>query len=220
MSITISMQLLAQPIASAPTPGQTLARDTLVSWTLTASIGAYMLTRWLASGGLRRHRETGGGLPPGVIFAHFGLALSGLLVWAAYVATALPALAWVAIGLLMPAIGFGLSTVTLWTPYPVRAPGDPLPGSPEDKGSATGMFAAPADDAVTGKVSDAMLTGALTDDVLLGRLVDDVLARVPADPSPAPPRPKGPLAALIPFGHGIGALTTFLLAVLAAVGMS
>src|ERR1035438_9728863 len=63
LSITISMQLLAQPIASAPTPGQTLAQDTLVSWTLTASIGAYMLTRWLASGGLRRHRETGGGLP-------------------------------------------------------------------------------------------------------------------------------------------------------------
>jgi len=131
-----------------------------------------------------------------VIFAHFGLpsAASGV---GAYVATALPA--W--LGRDRPAhaaIGFA-SHGDPMDPYPVRAPVTRCPAA-RDKGSATGMFAAPADDAVTGKVSDAMLTGALTDDVLLGRLVDDVLARVPR-PSPAPPRPKG-AGRLIPFGTG------------------
>jgi hypothetical protein len=36
--------------------------------------------------------------------------------------------------------------------------------------------------------------------------------------APAPPRTKGHAAALIPASHGVLALTTFLLAVLAAVG--
>jgi hypothetical protein len=46
--------------------------------------------------------------------------------------------------------------------------------------------------------------------------VDEVLASVTADP--ARRRPRGHAAALIPAGHGALALTTFLLAVLSAVG--
>ena len=52
---------------------------TLISWLLTASLGAFMLRTWLARGGLRRERARTGGLPPQLIFGHAGLALSGLL---------------------------------------------------------------------------------------------------------------------------------------------
>ena len=57
---------------------------------------------------------------------------------------------------------------------------------------------------------------ALTDAALASRLVDEVLAgaAVPARPQ----RVRGHAAALIPAGHGVLALTTFLLAVLTAVG--
>ena len=33
-------------------------------------------------------------------------------------------LAWAAVALLMVAVGLGLCTVTLWTPYPARKPGE------------------------------------------------------------------------------------------------
>jgi len=214
--------LLARP-ADAAAESRGLAQDALVSWVCTASLGAYMLTRWIASGGLRQQRTKGVGLPPQFILVHFGLALSGLMVWVSYLLTGVTALAWLAIGLLVPAVGLGLSAVTLWTPYPIRAaPGAPQPARPADAASASaaGMLAAPAHDAVTGKISDATLTGALTDDILLGRLVDDVLARSPAS-SPGPARKSGsPLTALIPFGHGIGALITVFLTVITAAGAS
>ena len=37
---------------------------TLVSWLVTASLGAFMLRTWLARGGLRSERAKAGGLPP------------------------------------------------------------------------------------------------------------------------------------------------------------
>jgi hypothetical protein len=108
----------------------------------------------------------------------------------------------------MPAIGLGLSTVTLLTPFP----------APDSAGraGAGGQLAAPAEDALASRLTDSTLTHALTDAALASRLVDEVLAGAAA---PAPrPRAKGHAAALIPASHGVLALTTFLLAVLAAVG--
>ena len=46
------------------------------------------------------------------------------------------------------------------------------------------------------------------------RLVEEVLAGVRADPSRGARKPRGHLAALIPLSHGLGALVTFLLAVM------
>ena len=89
---------------------------TLISWLVTASLGGYMLHTWLARGGLRRERARAGGLPPPLIFGHSGLAISGLLIWAAFVASGARPLAWTAVGVLMVTVGLGLSTVTLWTP--------------------------------------------------------------------------------------------------------
>jgi hypothetical protein len=101
-----------------------LGLATLLSWVFTASIGAYMLRSLAAHGALRRQRSVRDGLSPRVLYTHFSLALTGLVVWAAFLATGWGALAWVAVALLTPAIGLGICTVTLWTPYP-RPAGDP-----------------------------------------------------------------------------------------------
>ena len=57
----------------------------------------------------------------------------------------------------------------------------------------------------------------LADEALTSRLVDDLLARMLAEPSPAPHRPRWNLAPLIPAAHGVFAIATFLLATLAAI---
>ena len=178
----------------------------LISWLVDAGSGGYMLGRWIARGGLQERRASRDRLGPAVIFTHFGLASTGLVVWAGYLATGWAALAWSSVVLLMPAIGLGLSAVTLWTPYP-------SPGSP---GPASGMLTPPAEDMLASRLTDAVLARALTDEVLAGRLVDDVLAGVAAGRSAR--RRRGHMAALLPAGHGVAAVTTFLLVVLTAVG--
>jgi manganese efflux pump family protein len=179
---------------------------TLISWLLTAGIGAYMLSRWIRDGGVRKQRANAETLGPGVVFAHASLAITGLALWTAYTLTRWPPLAWSAVLVLMPAIGLGLSTVTLWTPYPT-AGGTGRPGG--------GRLAAPAEDVLASRLTDSALTHALTDAALASRLVDEVLASAAAA---RPPRQRGHAAALIPASHGMLALTTFLLAVLSAVG--
>ena len=80
-----------------------------------------------------------------------------------------------------------------------------------------GRLAAPAEDVLASRITDSTLTHALTDAALASRLVEEVLASAAAAPD-RPPRPRGHAAALIPASHGMLALTTFLLAVLSAVG--
>lgn len=210
----------AQPIAVASAQGPALGVATLVTWLLTASLGAYMLSRLIASGGLRQQRATQGGLSPAVLFAHFSLAGTGLAVWACYVATGWVALAWSAVGLLMPAIGLGISTVTLWTPYPRpgRAAGAGSRADPGGTRPAGGELGGAFDGLGTRQTTDEMLARALTDDVLVSQLVDQVIASLPAEASRAPRRPSRHLAALIPAGHGIAAVVTFALAVVTAAG--
>lgn len=179
--------------------GSSLGIDTLIAWLITVSIGAFMLSRWIARGGLRRQRVAKDGLAPAVVFGHFGLAITGLAVWGGFLATGWPALAWAAVGVLMVVVGLGVSTVTLLTPYPIQAP---------------------AADRAVGEVTDEMLGRALTDDVLAGQLVDDLLARVGSGPGRAVRTPRPRPAVLIPVAHGVAALATFLLAVLTAAGVS
>jgi len=152
----------------------------------------------------------------------------------------------------MPAIGFGISTVILWTPYP-RSPatglpgaGQPGPGAPGTREAGTGSPAGPAHgplpgtgwgrpgtrsedagghtllpgprhDAVRGRLTDAMLARALTDEALAARLIDEVIASLP-DQSPLAGRRRVYPVAVIPFAHGLGAMATFALAVMSAIG--
>jgi hypothetical protein len=202
---------LAQALADGDVGGhgnRALTVSALVCWLLTASIGGFMLTRLISTGGVRQQRANREGLSPLVLFWHFSLALSGLALWVIYVITGWPPLAWAAVAVLGPVAGLGLSTVTLWTPYPT-------PGGP---GPAGGRLAAPGEDMVTGRITDATLTRALTDEALASALVEEVLAGVRADPAQRRRRGlKGQLSALVPAAHGMLAIATILLAVLAAV---
>ena len=177
---------------------------TLISWLVTASLGGYMLHTWLARGGLRRERARAGGLPPPLIFGHAGLAISGLLIWAAFVASGARALAWTAVGVLMVTVGLGLSTVTLWTPYPARRPGERRDATPWDEAAVV--------------ISDAGEGAAGEPGPQAYQVTDEMIARLLEDPFPAPRRhPIRPNpAVLVPIAHGFAAIATFVLAVTAA----
>jgi hypothetical protein len=202
---------------AAAAPGRTLALVTLGTWLFDAVSGGYMLRTWIARGGLRRQRASDR-LAPWVVFTHFGMASTGLLVWVSYLATGWIVLAWLAVGLLMVVIGLGVSTVTVWTPFPAHradpgtGPDHPGGGGPADDDA----FAVPAEEALTGGPTDEMLNRALTDDVLLSQLVEDVVARARDAPSRAARQRRAQLAILIPASHGLAALTTMALAVLTA----
>jgi hypothetical protein len=177
---------------------------TLISWLLTASLGAFMLRTWLARGGLGRERARVGGLPPQLIFGHAGLALSGLLVWSGYVATGTKAVAWTAVGLLMVTIALGLCTVTLWTPYPARRPGERRAPTPTDE-SAVVVPDTPAGAADSPDPPDALIT-----DEMIAQLLAEPLG--PGRHPPIRPNPE----VLVPIAHGFAAIGTFVLAVMAA----
>ena len=192
---------------------------TLVSWLITASLGAFMLHTWLARGGLRRESAKPGGLPPQLIFGHATAAVGGLLIWAAFLVSGVRPLAWAAVGLLMVAIGLGLCTVTLWTPYPARKPGRPTslhPGGPD----LSPDQAAEQREGIPGQGRPAMAGAAHEpDDLLAVEVTDEMIARLLAEPATAPrPRPI-PLdaAVLVPVAHGFAAIGTFVLAVMSAI---
>jgi hypothetical protein len=201
----------ARLAVAGPGYGSGLALATLAAWLVTAALGGFMLTTWLARGGLRRRRETGEGPPPGVILGHFALAITGLLAWIGYLATGLVPLAWAGAGVLMPVVGMGLATVTLWTPYPSPAARLP-PGGGAGRGPAAGG-PLPAPRARATALTDELLAQALTDDALAARLAEEVVASVRAGPVPAR-KPRQHLAALVPAGHGLAAMATILLATL------
>jgi hypothetical protein len=166
-----------------------MAIAAMIAWVLTASIGAYMLRTWVTRGGLRRQRATGVGVPPTVVFGHASAALTGLLIWLGFVGTGLDLLAWLGVTVVACAIALGVCTVTLWTPYPVAAP--------------------PA--------TDAAVASEATPPAAPGTVTDEMIASLLADPFPASSRPRLKMAGLVPVAHGFAALTTFMLAVLAAI---
>jgi hypothetical protein len=197
---------------------------TLVSWLITASLGGFMLHTWLARGGLRRESAKPGGLPPPLIFGHATAALSGLLIWAVFLVSGVRPLAWAAVGLLMAAIGLGLCTVTLWTPYPARKrgrPADPGPADPVlgDRASRpdqeAGQEHGPPGLGRPGTAGVAREP----DDLLAIEVTDEMIARLLAEPARATrPRPvRLDPAVLVPVVHGFGAIGTFVLAVMSAI---
>jgi hypothetical protein len=182
----------------------------LVSWLVTVSLGAFMLRTWLARGGLRRERARAGGLPPPLVFGHAGLAVTGLLIWSAFLATGVRALAWTAIGVMMVAIGLGLCTVTLWTPYPARRPGERRTPTPWDDRAAV---VPDTPEGATAREGGDPLGYEITDE-MIARFLEEPAAAVRHGPiRPIRPNP----AVLVPIAHGFGAISTFVLAVMATI---
>jgi hypothetical protein len=101
--------------------------------------------------------------------------------------------------LLMVAVALGLCTVTLWTPYPARKPGERREpaGAPRDARP-------PADHPDNPDHPDFEVT-------------DEMIARLLTEPGsrhrPIRPNP----AVLVPIAHGFAAIATFTLAVMSAV---
>jgi len=221
-----------------------IAIAALVAWVLTASIGVYMLRTWVARGGLRRQRATGVGVPPAVVFGHASAALTGLAIWAGFVKTNWEPLAWLGVVLITAAIGLGVCTVTLWTPYPVvipvqgdpgeqvppkGGPGEQVPpkGGPEEwvppKGGQGGWVPPEGEAGGSGPAGSGVSPGGGVpprQDTDAFKVTDEMIASMLADPFPVrrQPRPRPRLLTLIPVVHGFGALTTFMLTVLAAIG--
>ena len=216
--------------AAAPSHNSALAISTLLCWIFTASLGGYMLRSLIAHDGLRKQLTVRDGLHPGVLVGHFSLALLGLVTWACFLITSVDLVAWVAVVLLMPGIGLGIATVTLWTPYPRSPSADqPGPGSPGQApaelpppGQAQPGQVPPAGNPAGGRLTDDMLARALTDEALTRKLVEDVIASLPAEAARETARKsakKSRPVALIPLAHGLGAIATFVLAVVTAAGM-
>jgi hypothetical protein len=194
-----------------------LGYATLIAWLIAGAAGLYMFRTWLSRGGLSHQRSRSDGLPPVVIFTHLGLGAVGLCAWIGYLVTGWDALAWTAVGLLIAGIGLGICTVTLWTPYPTLPPPRPAGDiGPGGAGPATGMLATPAEDAIAGQVSNEALAKTLSSEMLTGRLINEALSSLPQQP-PRQQKSRRHLAPLIPAGHGLAALVTFLLAVVTAI---
>ncbi len=183
----------------------------LIAWLLTVSVGAYMLRTWIARGGLRRQRTTGVGAPPALVFGHPGAAASGLAIWVSYLTTGLDALAWAGVALIAIAITMGISMVTLWTPYPVRA-------APEATAEAVhASVSGPARSDATRAAGEA--PRAVTEEPDPFIVTDEMIAGLLAGSYPARRRRRLHLLPLVPVVHGFFALATFLLALYTAVSV-
>jgi len=195
----------------------------LISWALTASLGAFMMRTWIARDGVRRERARPGGLPPQLIFGHASLALGGLVVWAGYAASGARPVAWVAVGMLMAAITLGLCTVTLWTPYPARRPGERRPAPWGVTEVVIPDTAAAAVEAVRAVDLRAERTDPdapdLPGDPVAMQVTDELIRRLlteePGGLRPGAIRPNPEV--LVPVAHGFLAISTFVLAVMSAI---
>ena len=181
----------------------------LASWLLTELLGALMARSWIAGGGVRAARQRPAradamSLP--VLAGHAGLNLAGLLCWICFVLSGASALAWLALAFMAPAIGLGISTVTIWTPYP---------GGHGETGASAELGQAEAVPARPGVMPEDELKRRLSDDALAAQLVDELLSR---NFAPRAARTMSwRLRPLIPLSHGVLAIATFLLALLATI---
>ena len=192
----------ASAAATTRPGGRDLAMDTaaLIAWLVTAGSGAYVLLSWISGGGSlrlaanragRADRADSTGSPPAVIIGHFGLALTGLVLWAIYLAVGWAALAWTAVCILLPVAGLGMASLTVGLPGRLSA------GDGSEAGGDTTT-------ASGGEASGDTTTPGGGGTAVLSRRGQSVRAS---------------LSPLIVVGHGLLAVTTMLLALLAAVGV-
>ncbi len=174
----------------------------LVAWLITAGSGSYVLGTWISRGGTLRQRAGATGSPPAVIFGHFGLALSGLVIWVVYLIAGWTALAWTAVGVLLQVAGLGMATV--FVGLPGRAPAVAGRGvGPADRRPMSTGATGPA---ATGPV---VTSTAVTSTAVIGKADADSIGRV---------SDRGGPSLLIVVGHGLLAITTMVLVLLAALG--
>ena len=92
-----------------------MAIAALLTWLITAGVGSFMLIRWATRGGLREVPGAGTNFPRVRVFAHFGLAAAGLIVWIIYLVTGNTLWAWIAVADLILVALLGGLLVRQWT---------------------------------------------------------------------------------------------------------
>jgi hypothetical protein len=90
-----------------------MAWAALISWIVTAAGGFVLLTLWVRHGGMRQS-EPGRRIRPPLIFTHFGLAATGLVLWIIFVANDSDALAWIAFAILLAVALLGFTMFGIW----------------------------------------------------------------------------------------------------------
>jgi flagellar basal body-associated protein FliL len=86
----------------------------LISWIVTALGGFVLLTLWVQNGGMAASREPDRRIKPPLIFTHFGLAATGLVLWIIYVFNDSDTLAWIAFAVLVVVALIGLTMFAIW----------------------------------------------------------------------------------------------------------
>lgn len=116
---------------------------TVITWFAAVLLGLYMLAVWLIENDVTGRGVTPSRLPAPVVFAHLGLAATGLSVWVAFLIFNRKALAWTAVGILVAVALLGLTMFARWIPVH-RGPSRPAsPASPPQP--PAGALAVPAE---------------------------------------------------------------------------
>jgi hypothetical protein len=184
----------ARPSAhrAAPGPAPTTLPASLAAlafWIVTAAAGLYLLAGWLTRTPSGRRRIRASGPPPAVIGSHACLGLAGLGVWIAFMATAEPALSWIAVGITFLAAGLGMATLLTAMPDPQHS--SPPAAGPPPAGPPTASTV----------TASAMTTSTAT-----------------ASTVTAGPRTAGRPPVIVIALHGVLATVTILVVLLAAIG--
>jgi|SRR5579859_145097 len=102
----------------------------LIAWFVTALWGLYMLAVWLIENDATGQGKSASRLPLPVILSHVTLAVTGLVVWVAYLLLDRQTLAWAALGILVVIALLGLTMFARWIPVYRMAGGGPA-GAPD-----------------------------------------------------------------------------------------
>jgi hypothetical protein len=80
-----------------------------VAWLVTALGGLVLFMQWGKGGGLKQKE----GIRPARLLSHMALAVTGLALWIAYIATDERGIAWIAVALLVAVAILGLSMLVI-----------------------------------------------------------------------------------------------------------
>ena len=103
---------------------------TVITWFGAVLLGLYMLAVWLIENDVTGRGVAPSRLPAPVVFAHLGLAATGLSVWVAFLIFNRKTLAWTAVGILGAVALLGLTMFARWIPVhrgPARPARPPQP---------------------------------------------------------------------------------------------
>src|SRR5436305_10510525 len=116
----------------------------LLTWAGAALAGLYMLAVWLIENDMTKRGASASRLPVPVVIGHLLLAVSGLVVWVAYLLLDEQKLAWIAVGILLMIALLGLTMFARWIPV-YRGTATPAAASlPAGAGVPAGLGSWPA----------------------------------------------------------------------------